>query len=212
MGTPADCQEECQKEDDCGYFAFRAKQANQQNTLVEDHDVPVCVMKTRGTVVLANDEEVPLSIYNTVPSTDPRWEYCNMNLSYDCNTAGHYECKNCHGTPVCAYKSYYHTSGPKYCGTDAWMEKHDSCDIELDFEKPTEDQTETPASPSKKPEFPATEELDENENPCPSGNCGGCSSGCGGGCAGGCGGGLNEAGVQLSLKQLPKYFNMVLEN
>merc|ERR1719376_1103492 len=72
-----------------------------------------------------------------------------MNLSYDCNTAGHYECKNCHGTPVCAYKSYYHTSGPKYCGTDAWMEKHDSCDIAL---------AETEVVVTPKPAMSTTEE------------------------------------------------------
>merc|ERR1739838_610104 len=84
-------------------------------------------MKTRDTVVLANDEEVPLELYNHVASADIRWDWCNMNLTYECNTPGHYECKKCEGTPVCAWKSYYHTSGPKYCGTDDWMEKPDAC-------------------------------------------------------------------------------------
>jgi len=81
--TPADCQEECQKEEDCGYFAWRGVQADQQNSLVDRGDVPICVMKTRDTVVLANDEEVPLELYNHVASADIRWDWCNMNLTYE---------------------------------------------------------------------------------------------------------------------------------
>jgi len=151
---PQDCQTMCQKDEGCGFFAYR-----ENGDYGDSKGVPLCVMKKLSSILKANNKHLPESLW-PAPASDPDWAFCNLELAYQCYEPEEKDCKFCltmyHGfddlslslettsdmvgydEAVCAWKSEVHISGPKFCNHDIWIELDDSCDIEIDDVDPTD--------------------------------------------------------------------------
>lgn len=95
---------------DCVYFIYRDI-TEPGNEYQREHG---CLLKNNKIFTQATSIAIRAEMWNNVFATDPRWTYCNMNISYDC----FHGLKKCLGKVpqyCCVWEGYHFISGPKYC-------------------------------------------------------------------------------------------------